>query len=214
MSLADLTRISDLLLSSRKKATSAGDYISAISDHEQVIKMIGRTLLDCPANYVKRLEILKTKVQRELKILNEISRELITFPSKGYVSSNDSDESTKGNAPIDKDVFRQSIEEEDSRKYSPPPKFSPGPKNNNLPSWAAGRESEIRRLCHPAVPAITGVGGVVSRKAPIPVVAVKKPAAVAEDPVKIDRMRRERDSNGPPRRAYVNVKAITYYEVK
>lgn len=193
MSLSDLKRISEMLIASRKKSVSSGDYISAISDHEQVIKLIGRTLLDCPVNYQGRLEILKTKVQRELKILTDISRELITFPSKGFTGASDVHESKDF---VDKDVFRQSVEAEIPQRYSSAAKNNVAPRNENLPSWAAGRENEIRRLTQPSsnVAAINNAPVLVNRKAPIPVVAVKKPVVVVEDPSKVDRMRRERDS--------------------
>ena len=37
MSLEEVQKIREILLSSREKAVGTGDYISAIADHEQVV---------------------------------------------------------------------------------------------------------------------------------------------------------------------------------
>ena len=200
MSLADFKKINDVLTVSRKKAVSSGDYLSAIAEHEQVLRLLGKALTSCPENHLRRVENLKAKIQRELKILNDISRELINFPSTG---SNGKEEDVDN--AIDKDIFRQSIEpaKPPITRSSPPRSkhSSPGQisrynsnQNDNLPSWAEGREVESRYHSRnnrkPAVPTQQPSGGaVISRKPPVPLA----PSRV-EDPFKVERLRRERDS--------------------
>ena len=204
MSLADFQRIKDVLTVSRKKAVTSGDYLTAIAEQEQVLKLLGKAQTSCPENHVRRVEALKAKVQKELKLLNDISQELINFPSTG------SNKAEADDVGIDKDIFRQSIEKErppitrsspPRSKHSSPgqaSRYNSNSNHDNLPSWAEGREIEnrghpLRSNRKPAVPTQQPSGGAVvnhhNRKPPIPLAPPR-----VEDPFKVDRLRRERDS--------------------
>jgi hypothetical protein len=184
MSVKEIEHIRDLLTTSRSKAVSSGDYISAISEHEMSIQLINRCMKSCPITYQQTLEALRMKVQRELKILNEISRELITFPSFGSSSVRESTQKDDNNL-----VFRQSNEADIPRMFSPPVYSGINRRQSVTPSSGAPSSGASN----------PGNNLSPARKAPVPQAAIKRapiptPVALIEDPARIEKMRRDRDN--------------------
>lgn len=207
-----MQHIKEVLNGSRDKAMRSGNYIAAIADHEEALRGITQQLASTgfSPRIAQKLEILRAKVQKELKIINEISRELITFPAFGSSST-----ARESSVKSDDDflVFRQSEEQGSQRKQFSSPLHGVGESNMRqrglldaqdvgMPSWAAARgESESRRQ---SLPTTSNNSPQVPRKAPVPQAAkrqqpvVAAPAALGDDVGRVERMRRERDNLAVP----------------
>jgi len=208
----ELKHIRDTLTSSREKAVRSGDYISAITQHEEVIRCLTQLISSSPSTIISKLETLRLKVQRELRVINDISRELITFPSFGASSA--ARESVAKND--DHLVFRQSDDSENNnRRFSPPlqnvgnvrQKGIENIREVGVPAWASAKPEGERRQSLP--PSSSNSPGPIMRKAAVPQVAKKLPSSVAAPAVeelgRVDRMRKERDNiSGPTKQSLLS----------
>lgn len=186
-----LHKVCLLIESSRLRATRDGDYIGAISDHEHALKLIRSILQSCDDKNYEKIENLMGRTQLELRILNELSRELITFPSGGSELNRDLSQIDDINVNHDPDVW-------------PPP--TPVNQNrdrieSNTPSWAMGREAESKRGLNVnnnnnQASAITNNRRHYQQQQQQQQIAKKTP----DDAMRIDRLRRERDAMAAPSR--------------
>ena len=203
----EIEQIFDLVNKSRSKSLTSGCYIESISDHQQIIKRIGRSLLTCPEKYSEKLEILKNKIQKELNVIIEISKILIDFPSKGSQAK-----LKKTPDEYDKDIFRESLDNQDTNTPSPASNFNAyhvnsrptlaAKVNNITPPPFQNLNNEVKKINHSPI-----INQQLIRKASAPIIVKKADPPANEDNFKIDKLRRERDyapsSNNQNRKGYL-----------
>jgi predicted transcriptional regulator len=166
---SDLHQIEKFIRATRARAISYGDYIGAITDYESLIKKIARCQAQyaCDDNIFDKLERLQEKVHQELRILNELSKELITFPQAGAVTKRDL-EDLDGNIPnaLDDLSDNQSNVNKNLRGNSP------------ISNKFSNNQQQI-----------------LGRKVPVPSPgAIASSKKAIEDVGKLERIRRERDN--------------------
>jgi hypothetical protein len=201
----EIEQIFDLVNKSRSKSLTSGCYIESISDHQQIIKRIGRSLLTCPEKYSEKLEILKNKIQKELNVIIEISKILIDFPSKGSQAK-----LKKVPEEYDKDIFRESLDNQNTN--TPSSNFDAhhvnskpalvAKVNNITPPPFQNLNNEVKKISHSPL-----INQQLIRKASTPIIVKKPDPPANEDNFKIEKIRRERDnapsSNNQNRKGYL-----------
>eukprot|EP01041_Mallomonas_annulata_P004880 gene4880-9730_t len=133
----------NILEESRERVLNGVDYESSVRDHERVLKSLKTTLLQgCPPSLTNKIEKLRDRVQDELKIINDLQRELSSFPSEASSSKQSIAQDDPDVDSFDPDIW-------------PPPTPAPGGRdqgmrdravsNDNIPVWARGKEPDKRQ---------------------------------------------------------------------
>lgn len=190
MSKNELKSALTILEASRERILSGRDYDISIKDHEHVLKIIVAVMRNCGSILSSKLEKLRDKVQNELRVISDLSKELQAFPHESggarKHSDGDSIQNTEFNDP---DVW-------------PPPTPAVGGRrenlsqNDNLPAWARAKNYDpknqlVQRPAH-----------LRQQSQPIPQPAGRKPEVYRQMGGRDDaalNMRKERDSVGVPK---------------
>lgn len=188
MSKNDLKYALTILEGSRERVLSGRDYDSSIRDHEHVLKLILGFSRNCGPVLANKLEKLREKVQNELRVLNDLCKELQAFPHDAGGAKRGLDGDSVHNGDYnDPDVW-------------PPPTPAVGGRRenlDNLPAWAKAKNFDPKNQVQVQRPA-----HLRQQSQPISQVAGRKPDVYRQMGGRDDaalNMRKERDNAGVPK---------------
>jgi katanin p60 ATPase-containing subunit A1 len=180
--VSEILKVAQWIESARGKAISSGDYTEVIKEYNDILKYSMRISVGAEEKIGKKFEEMRNKLKVELKFLKEIQTELRTI-SNGSCTPVESGECNRSDVG-DPDIWPP-----------PTPVHGGGKSVDNVPSWAKGKESEddhhnqiVKRL--PARPVLS---------------SASRPGVNIDE--RMERMRKEKDSNVPINRQRVSTSA-------